>query len=415
MHDDTCPMPDETEPRNDDVALKILHTADWHLGRRFASFSEEDAKKLGRARFDAVETMLGLAERSQVDAVICAGDLFDEPNPRAEHYRRLADVLKKHAKPERPIVLLPGNHDPVKPGSVWHADHELRRLLPAGCHVVDRDDFELPLGPNAIVHARPCKSTAGEQDNALALPARAEGDTRIRIGVVHGSTFDMPGWQTNYPIHRDAAVLRGFDYLAIGDTHAFRFVPPDRKNPPTVYPSAPEATTFGETDTGFCALVLFSKLTRRATVVQEKVARWTWRDVTITEVAQVRELLREDLSSTVLRLRLRVRGRADELEEMERAIERLRGNEAMHGLAGVLRVEREDVVLDIADLDRFFEASPKVVREAARRLREVEKVQPEEARRALWHLYRSMRELGPVAESASAEATRTESPREDRS
>ena len=386
-------MSEENEPK-DDVALKILHTADWHLGRRFASFSEEDAKKLGRARFDAVETMLGLAERSNVDAVLCAGDLFDEPSPRAEHYRRLAEILKKHARPERPIVLLPGNHDPVKAGSVWHADHELRRLLPSGCHVVDRDDFELSIGENAVVYARPCKSTAGEQDNALALPARAEGDTRIRIGVVHGSTFDIPGWQTNYPIHRDAALQRGFDYLAIGDTHAFRFVPPDRKNPPTVYPSAPEATTFGETDTGFCALVLFSKITRRAVVQQEKVARWTWRDVTITNVEQMRELLREELSTTVLRLRLRVRGRADELEELERGIERLRGNEAMHGLVGVLRVEREEVVLDTADLDRFFDASPKVVREAARRLRELEKVQPEEARRALWHLYRLSRELG---------------------
>jgi hypothetical protein len=123
-----------------------------------------------------------------------------------------------------------------------------------------------------------------------------------------------------------------------------------------------------------------------------------WRDVTITDVAQARELLREDLSSTVLRLRLRVRGRADELEELERVIERLRGNEAMHGLAGVLRVEREDVVLDTADLDRFFEASPKVVREAARRLRAIEKQQPEEAQRALWHLDRSMREVGPMAE-----------------
>lgn len=386
-------MSEENEPK-DEVALKILHTADWHLGRRFASFSEEDAKKLGRARFDAVETMLGLAERSNVDAVLCAGDLFDEPSPRAEHYRRLAEILKKHARPERPIVLLPGNHDPVKAGSVWHADHELRRLLPSGCHVVDRDDFELSIGENAVVYARPCKSTAGEQDNALALPARAEGDERIRIGVVHGSTFDIPGWQTNYPIHRDAAMQRGFDYLAIGDTHAFRFVPPDRKNPPTVYPSAPEATTFGETDTGFCALVLFSKIMRRAVVQQEKVARWTWRDVTITNVEQMRELLREELSTTVLRLRLRVRGRADELEELERGIERLRGNEAMHGLVGVLRVEREEVVLDTADLDRFFDASPKVVREAARRLRELEKVQPEEARRALWHLYRLSRELG---------------------
>ena len=45
-----------------DVALKILHTADWHLGRRFPSFSEEDEAKLTRARIEAVDRLFGLAE-----------------------------------------------------------------------------------------------------------------------------------------------------------------------------------------------------------------------------------------------------------------------------------------------------------------------------------------------------------------
>ena len=36
-----------------DVVLRLLHTADWHLGRRFPSFPEEAQKKLSRARMDA--------------------------------------------------------------------------------------------------------------------------------------------------------------------------------------------------------------------------------------------------------------------------------------------------------------------------------------------------------------------------
>jgi len=32
--------------------LRLLHTADWHLGRRFPSFPEEAQKKLSRARMD---------------------------------------------------------------------------------------------------------------------------------------------------------------------------------------------------------------------------------------------------------------------------------------------------------------------------------------------------------------------------
>ena len=40
-------------------------------------------------------------------------------------------------------------------------------------------------------------------------------DDKIRIGLVHGSTFDAVDCQTNFPIAKDAAALRGFDYLAI--------------------------------------------------------------------------------------------------------------------------------------------------------------------------------------------------------
>ena len=60
-----------------DVALKILHTADWHLGLRFASFGEDDSLKLTRARLEAVDKLLGLAESYAVNAVLCAGDIFD--------------------------------------------------------------------------------------------------------------------------------------------------------------------------------------------------------------------------------------------------------------------------------------------------------------------------------------------------
>jgi hypothetical protein len=113
-----------------------------------------------------------------------------------------------------PVVLLPGNHDPLLADSVWSPGHPFRSALPAYVHVVDRDDFELALGPEAVVLARRCRSRAGERDLAMALPERPPGDVRIRVGLVHGTSFDSPDWQTNFPVRRDAGVLRGLDYLA---------------------------------------------------------------------------------------------------------------------------------------------------------------------------------------------------------
>ena len=69
---------------------------------------------------------------------------------------------------------------------------------------------------------------------------------RVRIGCVHGCTFDMDGYETNFPICRDAYVQRGLDYLAIGDPHSFRHVTAT-SSVPTVYPGAlrQPRTSFG--------------------------------------------------------------------------------------------------------------------------------------------------------------------------
>src|SRR5712671_7174427 len=72
-----------------DVVLRLLHTADWHLGRRFPSFPEEAQKKLSRARMEVVDKILDVARRQRADAVVCAGDVFDEPAPSQDFWEGL--------------------------------------------------------------------------------------------------------------------------------------------------------------------------------------------------------------------------------------------------------------------------------------------------------------------------------------
>src|SRR6185295_16821537 len=72
-----------------DVVLRLLHTADWHLGRRFPSFPEEAQKKLSRARMDVITRILEVARRYSVNAVVCVGDLFDDPEPATDVWQEL--------------------------------------------------------------------------------------------------------------------------------------------------------------------------------------------------------------------------------------------------------------------------------------------------------------------------------------
>ena len=376
-----------------DVALTLLHTADWHLGRRFPAFGHEQELRLTRARLDAVGRILDLAESRNVDAVLCAGDLFESPNPEQEWWD---GVLKEFARRnwQRPVVLLPGNHDPLTPNSLYHPSHPFRSRLPDYVHVVDRKGWELPLGKDsAVVVASPCESRAGQTDLAASLPERKEGDVRIRIGLVHGQTFDIEGHQTNFPIAPGTTAAKGLDYLAIGDTHAFRDVEPDAEAP-TVYPGAPEATNFGERDTGNVALVFFPlDRRRRAIVRKEAVGTWNWREETCTSLSALRALMTDPkLRRTVLRLTLDMELPMAEYDEAERIIAELEGSMAAPPKVGVLDVQREDLRL-ATDAPIEFDASlPDVLKEAANRLRDRAKAEPDVAGRALHHLYRLVRE-----------------------
>jgi DNA repair exonuclease SbcCD nuclease subunit len=378
--------------REDDVALTLVHTADWHLGRRFPGFPEADEVELMRARLAVVEQVFSLANRYQADAVLCAGDLFDAPRPEPEWWQGLAAVLERHALPPRPVFLLPGNHDPLIAESAWDPAHPFRRRLPSHVHVVERDDFTYELKDDAVLLAAPCRSTAGQQDLALSLPPRAPGDARIRIGLVHGSTFEMKDCQTNFPIARDAAARRGLDYLAIGDTHGFRVY--DEDGPPTVYPGAPEPTTFGEKDPGNVAVVFVTNR-RRVRIQKEPVARWKWESVRVDGLAALRALAsRSDLAQRVLELVVEARLPAAEFEEAERLLVELQGTDAMRGKVGILRLDRAHLELDTRDIEPLFAHLPEAVQETVRRLKSMESGEgAETAARALYHLYALVRKV----------------------
>ncbi|MCR9162112.1 MAG: exonuclease SbcCD subunit D [Nannocystaceae bacterium] len=377
-----------------DVALKLLHTADWHLGMRFPAFSPEHQRTLMRARMDVLDNVFGAAESAGVDAVLCAGDLFDDPLPADAWWQGLLAKLQARDWSQRPVFLLPGNHDPLTDKSVWAEDHPFRRGLPEGVHVVDRDDFEAPLSPDAVLLCAPCRSRAGQTGLWRSIPRREDGDERIRVGMIHGQTFDIDGFQNSFPIPADAAEDRGLDYLAIGDTHAFREVPPEAAVP-TVYPSAPEPTKFGEVDAGYVALVFFPHGGRRALLRRERVGRWRWVERTVRSVADLQALAAEgDLATKVMRLHVHIDATPPEYERVEQLLRTLGGTDATHGRVGVLQVDRAGFRLRTDDLQAAFDGLPESLAEVVSRLQaqaESGGEDAEAAKRAVYHLYRAVR------------------------
>lgn len=86
--------------------MKILHTSDWHLGKRLEDFSRLEEQQA------VMQEICEIAEREQADAVIVAGDLFDTFNPPTEAVDLLYKTLKRlTANGRRPVIAIAGNHD----------------------------------------------------------------------------------------------------------------------------------------------------------------------------------------------------------------------------------------------------------------------------------------------------------------
>ncbi len=95
--------------------MKVLHTSDWHLGKRLGRFSRLEEQQ------DVLDELCGIAEKHQPDLVLIAGDLFDTFNPPAEAVELLYRTLHRLSDGgRRPVVAMAGNHD--SPDRVESAD-----------------------------------------------------------------------------------------------------------------------------------------------------------------------------------------------------------------------------------------------------------------------------------------------------
>lgn len=86
--------------------MRILHTADWHLGKRLDDFPRLEEQR------EVMEEICEIAEQEAADVVLVAGDLFDTFNPPTEAVDLLYRTLKRlSAEGRRPVIAIAGNHD----------------------------------------------------------------------------------------------------------------------------------------------------------------------------------------------------------------------------------------------------------------------------------------------------------------
>lgn len=87
--------------------MKILHTADWHIGKILHKQSLQDEMSL------FLDWLLGLIEAEEIDLLLISGDIFDVANPAVKDRKVYYNFLSKLIGGKTQIIITGGNHDSI--------------------------------------------------------------------------------------------------------------------------------------------------------------------------------------------------------------------------------------------------------------------------------------------------------------
>lgn len=228
--------------------MTILHTSDWHLGKRLM-----ERERLPE-QIEVLEELAQICDERDVELVLVAGDVFDTRLPPAEAEEVFFRTVKKLAGKDRAVVVIAGNHDDALRLAASAPLAEEEGVYLFGTHVypraaaTSRRTRAVETGENYAV----IENGRGERVyvNALSYPGEArlreekteetysekvlrwiaEGDSAYGGDLAHillshlfvvggeasGSERDISlGGARAVP----ASLFSGFDYVALGHLH----------------------------------------------------------------------------------------------------------------------------------------------------------------------------------------------------
>lgn len=179
--------------------MRFIHTADLHLDAPVRGLLQRALVR--REALEALDQMIGYAERNQIKYMVIAGDLFDTPAPSAA---TLGAVRERMEKADLTFIISPGNHDALQGGRYCGTS------WPENVMVFGKETgvFATPEG---------CFIGVGFYEGMSAHPlSPVTLDEGVKVAVLHGSLAD------SNPLHCiDETVLSalGVDYAALGHVH----------------------------------------------------------------------------------------------------------------------------------------------------------------------------------------------------
>lgn len=145
--------------------FRIIHTADWHLGKLLGDLSREEEHQ------HFLDFLLEQIIASKIDALLVSGDVFDSANPPqsaiAQYYNFLSQV---HRQSQCHVVIIAGNHD--SPAQIDAPQQILKALR---THVIGQWQS------NPTAHLIPLPDATAPRVTIAAVPFLRDRDLRSGI------------------------------------------------------------------------------------------------------------------------------------------------------------------------------------------------------------------------------------------
>jgi exonuclease SbcD len=229
--------------------MKILHTADWHLGQTFMQKSRKEEHQ------QFIDWLLKTLQEEQIAVVIIAGDIFDVANPAIEAMDLYHTFLLKAYQLGVEVIVVGGNHDSAArlntTGALLSLLHvhvvggemgALGKLIPlrdkvsqevyavvvAVPYLRDADIRKIAEGEEVLAAHHQFAASIQKHYDALLLQANAQFPKAPVIGTAHlyvnGSTVSDSTKENMHAIGTlgqiaSGAFSEGYHYIAMGHIH----------------------------------------------------------------------------------------------------------------------------------------------------------------------------------------------------
>lgn len=204
------------------MSIRILHTADLHLGAEYKSFKQKSSE-LQQESLEAFEKMVHyvIDPYNEINVLIIAGDLFDTPKVDLPLVEKVRDLLQKVTDKDILLYILPGNHDS------YSYKNSVYRTIDFPGKVIKTSDFSLI--DHVSVKGEPLFIYSGlyEVNNPhkrILKDFKIENQPGAHVGILHGSLelkeISIP--DRELPFSYEEFAYSGLNYLALGHFHSYK-------------------------------------------------------------------------------------------------------------------------------------------------------------------------------------------------